>query len=143
VRSVADYHHLPGSAGAVATLIATVAVLFVLAGITLLKGKIWTGLFGLIMPLVLIFGAVRLGRPGSPWARWRYRDRPGKLAKAGRREQRLRLPVIRAKIRIQDLLTGKHDQPTISVRPVPAASAVSASQVSGVFPGPADGNSDS
>jgi hypothetical protein len=113
VKSVADYHHIPGSPAAVATLIVTVAVLFVLAGITLLKGKIWTGLLGLFVPPVFIVGAIRLGRPGSPWARWRYRERPGKLARASRREQRQRLPVIRAKFRLQDLLTGRHDQPAI------------------------------
>ena len=77
VKSVADYHHIPGSPAAVVTLILTVAVLFVLAGITLLKGKIWTGLLGLLLPLALIVGAIRLGRPGSPWARWRYPQRPG------------------------------------------------------------------
>lgn len=111
VQSVADYHHLPGSTGAVMTLIVTVAVLFVLAGITLLKGKVWTGLLGLFVPPVYIVAAIRLGRPGSPWARWRYRERPGKLAKARRREQNLRLPVIRAKSRVQDLLTGSHESP--------------------------------
>lgn len=113
VKNVADYHHMPGSRGAVVTLILTVAVLFVLAGITLLKGKVWTGLLGLFVPPVFIVGALRLGRPGSPWARWRYRERPGKLASAHRREQHLRMPVVRAKIRVQDLLTGRHDQPVL------------------------------
>ena len=113
VKSVADYHHLPGSPGAVLTLVLLLAVMFVLAGITLLKGKIWTGLVGLFVPVVLIVGAVRLGRPDSPWARWRYQKRPGKLAKAARREQRLREPVIHAKIRIQDLLAGRPDQPAL------------------------------
>jgi hypothetical protein len=111
VRSVAGYQVLPGNPGAVATLILTVAAGFVLAVITLLKGKVWTGLCGLFIPPLWVAGAVRLARPGSPWARWRYRERPARLAKAGRREQHLRLPVIRAKIRIQDLLTGRHDQP--------------------------------
>jgi len=113
VESVADYQWLPGNPGAAMTLILTVAVLFVLAAITLLKGKVWTGLFGLFLPPLFVVGAVRLARPGSPWARWRYRARPGRLARASRREQRLRLPVIRAKIRIQDLLTGRHDQPAV------------------------------
>lgn len=111
VKAVADYLRLTGNAGAGLTLIVTVAVLFVLAAITLLKGKVWTGLFGVIVPPLFIAGAVRLARPGSPWARWRYRERPGKLARADRREERLRLPVIRAKIRFQDMLTGRHDQP--------------------------------
>ncbi len=111
VKAVAEYLRLAGSAGAGLLLILTVAMLFVLAAITLLKGKVWTGLFGVLVPLLFIAGAIRLARPGSPWARWRYRGRPGKLARCDRREQRLRLPVIRAKIRFQDLLTGSHDQP--------------------------------
>jgi hypothetical protein len=121
VRGVADYHRLlPGSPGAVTTLHLVLAALFLLASVTLLKGKVWTGLFGLIMPLLLVVGAIRLARPGSPWARWRYQGRPGKLARSERREQHLRQPVIRAKIRIQDLLTGRHDQPAIGRdRPAP------------------------
>ncbi|HEX3925004.1 MAG TPA: hypothetical protein VHY31_22160 [Streptosporangiaceae bacterium] len=121
VRSMADYHRLlPGSPGAVTTLQLVLAALFLLASVTLLKGKVWTGIFGLIMPLLFVVGAVRLARPGSPWARWRYRGRPGKLARSDRREQHLRQPVIRAKIRIQDLLTGRHDQPPIGrERPAP------------------------
>lgn len=120
VQSVADYHRLPGSAGALITLSLAGAALFVLATITLLKGKVWTGLFGLFVPLLLIVGALRLARPDSPWARWRYRRRPGKLVTAQRREQRLRLPVIRAKIRIVDLLTGSHDQPPLLLQEPPA-----------------------
>jgi len=61
----------------------------------------------------MIAGAVRVARPGSPWARWRYRARPGRLATAVRREERLRLPLIRTKNRIQDVLTGSHGQPLI------------------------------
>ena len=112
VKNVADYQRLlPGTPGAVATLHVAVAVLFVLASVTLLKGKIWTGLVGLFVPPLFIVGAIRLARPGSPWARWRYRDRPGKQAKAERREQHLREPVIRLKIRVQDKMTGSHDLP--------------------------------
>ena len=107
VKSVADYQRLlPGTPGAVATLHLAVAALFLLASVTLLKGKIWTGLFGLFLPPLFIAGAIRLARPGSPWARWRYRDRPGKQAKAERRDQQLREPVIRLKIRVQDKMTG-------------------------------------
>ena len=125
VKSVPDYQRLlPGTAGAVATLHLAAAALFLLASITLLKGKIWTGLFGLFVPLAFIVGAVRLARPGSPWARWRYAGRPGKLARADGRERRLREPVIRAKVRIQDVLTGRHDQPAMAAgdyQPPPAA----------------------
>ena len=114
-EQVAGYDLLPRTAGATATLAVTVGALFLLATITLLKGKIWTGLFGIFVPLLFAIGAVRLARPGSPWARWRYRDRPRKRSRAMAREERFRQPVIRAKIRAQDLLTGHHDQPHSSV----------------------------
>ena len=114
VKNVADYQRLlPVTPGAVATLHVAVAAVFLLASMTLLKGKIWTGLFGLFVPPLFIAGAIRLARPGSPWARWRYRDRPGKQARAERREQHLRAPVIRLKMRVQDKLTGPHDLPPI------------------------------
>jgi hypothetical protein len=115
VRDVADYHHMPGGSAASATLVLVVAVLFVLAGITLLKGKGWTAIVGIVLPIALIVGAVRLARPGSPWARWRYRKQPAKLAKAVSREQRLTLPAIRFKNRLQDLLAGRHEgQPELA-----------------------------
>lgn len=85
-----------------------------LAVITLLKGKIWTGLLGLFVPPFLLIGAVRLGRPGSPWARWRYRRDRGpratrKLERAIWREVRLRRPLIRGKIWFQELISGRHE----------------------------------
>jgi hypothetical protein len=114
VKNLADYQRLlPATPGAVATLHLAVAALFLLASVTLLKGKIWTGLFGLFLPPLFIAGAIRLARPGSPWARWRYRNRPGKQAKAERRDERLREPVIRLKIRVQDKMTGAHDLPPV------------------------------
>jgi hypothetical protein len=87
-----------------------IAVLFVLAVITLLKGKIWTTLFGAFIPVLFFIGAIRLARPGSPWARWRYATRPRRLARTTRRERRLREPVNQAKMRVQDWLVGRLDQ---------------------------------
>jgi hypothetical protein len=110
VTHVDEYRLLPVAGGTLATLIIVIVVLFVLAGITLLKGKIWTGLLGLFIPPIFIIGAIRLGRPGSPWAHWRYRNRPARMARARRREERLREPVIHAKSWVQDLLAGRPDQ---------------------------------
>ena len=80
------------------TIGTSIVILLYLAliAITLLKGKVWTGLLGILIPLFLIVGAIRVGRPHSPWARWRYR--PGKrrgeakLARAQTRERRYRAP---------------------------------------------------
>lgn len=82
---------------------------FALAAVVLLKGKIWTGLVGLFFAPLLVIGAVRLSRPGAPWARWRYTDRPDKMERALSRERRLRRPVVEAKIYVQDLIAGKPD----------------------------------
>ncbi|MFG1949098.1 hypothetical protein [Nonomuraea sp. NPDC048826] len=84
-----------------------------LAVVTLLKGKIWTGMAGLFLPVLLLVGAVRLARPGSPWAHWFFVGRsPRKMAKAIHREERWRRPVIRAKIAFQEFLSGRHDLPS-------------------------------
>jgi hypothetical protein len=96
---------------AITSLSISVLVTFTLAAITLLKGKIWTGLFGLFLFPLLIVGAIRLARPGSPWARWRYQRRPHLRARAARRERRVRQPVIRFKSRIEDFLSGLRPDP--------------------------------
>ncbi|MEU5877689.1 hypothetical protein [Spirillospora sp. NPDC047279] len=81
----------------------------VLAVITLLKGKIWTGLLGLFVPIILIIGAIRIARPGSPWARWRYEPGSRKARSAQWHEERFRRPLIRVKIWVQEFIAGRHD----------------------------------
>ncbi|QCQ90627.1 hypothetical protein [Rhodococcus sp. SGAir0479] len=90
-----------------AALVALVLVNLGIAAIVILKGKIWTGLIGLFVLPVLLVGAIRLSRPGAPWARWRYVSKPRKMRRAVEREKRFRRPMIRAKIYVQDLVAGK------------------------------------
>ncbi|WP_280235956.1 hypothetical protein [Nocardia cyriacigeorgica] len=95
--------------GEIVTLIVSIVGLglqYGLAVITLLKGKFWTGFLGLFFPILLIVGAIRLGRPTAPWARWRYPPGSTKLATATAREARYREPVIRAKIAAQEFISG-------------------------------------
>ncbi|WP_406280575.1 hypothetical protein OH799_14620 [Nocardia sp. NBC_00881] len=80
-----------------------------LAAIVIVKGKIWTGLFGMFFLPLLFVGALRLSRPGAPWARWRYTDRRRLMYRSIVRERRYRRPVIRAKIFVQDMIAGKPD----------------------------------
>ncbi|MFI9510021.1 hypothetical protein [Nocardia sp. NPDC052566] len=80
-----------------------------LAAVVIAKGKIWTGLFGMFFLPLLVVGALRLSRPGAPWARWRYADRRRLMYRSIVRERRYRRPVIRAKIFVQDLIAGKPD----------------------------------
>lgn len=96
------------------TLVAVLVVIFgqlVLAAITVLKGKLWTGLVGLFFVPLLVVGAIRLARPSSPWARWRYTDKPEKQTRAWVREKRFREPVVRAKIVAQEALSGRFGVP--------------------------------
>ncbi|WP_432095914.1 hypothetical protein [Streptomyces sp. bgisy100] len=106
----ADYSADP-TPGSALLLVLFIAAELGLAVITLLKGKVWTGLLGLFLVPLLIVGAVRLSRPQAPWARWRYHDKPRRLARAARREQRWRHPVVNAKIKFQEFLSGRHDLP--------------------------------
>jgi hypothetical protein len=81
------------------------------AVVALFKGKIWTGLLGLLLPPLAEVGALRLARPNSPWARWRYPSGSRKLNRAIRREARYRQPLILLKIQFQEFISGRHDLP--------------------------------
>ncbi|TAM72521.1 MAG: hypothetical protein EPN51_02665 [Mycobacterium sp.] len=77
-----------------------------LAVVVVLKGKVWTGLLGMFLVVLLVIGAIRLSRPHAPWARWRYSTHPEKMRRALQRERRLRRPVVRAKLYLQCAIAG-------------------------------------
>ncbi|WP_018658338.1 hypothetical protein [Actinomadura flavalba] len=92
---------------AVANVTVVLLVNLTLSVVTLLKGKVWTGLLGLFIGLFSIVGAIRLARPGSPWALRRYPEDSRKLARAQRRERRLRGPIGRFGTHLGDLIAGR------------------------------------
>jgi hypothetical protein len=55
--------------------------------VCLLKGKPFTALAGALFPVVLPIGAVRLARPGSPWAIIRYRNNGDRQQRASMRHR--------------------------------------------------------
>lgn len=59
-----------------------VALNFLFSLIALSKGKARIAVFGVIVPVVALIGALRLARPGSPWARRFYRRRHRARARA-------------------------------------------------------------
>lgn len=71
-----------GSQGGWLAYTVTVVVHLALAFVCILKGKLATGLVGIVVPVVAFVGAVRLAKPTSPWARRRYAQRPHRLARA-------------------------------------------------------------
>lgn len=87
--------------------IAVIAVNLLLCVICLLKGKVVTGVTGIVLGVVAFVGAIRLAKPGSWWARRRYASRPRRAARAvnrydQRREERWN--------RLRDLVAGAPSQ---------------------------------
>lgn len=82
-----------------------------LAVVVVLKGKVWTGLLGMFIVVLLVIGAIRLSRPHAPWARWRYTTQPDKMRRALQRERILRRPVVRAKLWLQCAIAGTPSLP--------------------------------
>jgi hypothetical protein len=72
-----------GSASAVISSVLGAAFLFFLVAICFAKGRVLHGIVGFFVFPIAIYGACRLGKPSSAWARRRYGERnPGKQARA-------------------------------------------------------------
>lgn len=90
--------------------VGTLAVNALLVVITFLKSKPRLGVLGLLLPPLALVGAVRLGRPQSPWARWRYRDGSKKQARALARFQAHDRRWSRRRARFFDAVAGRPDE---------------------------------
>jgi hypothetical protein len=93
-----------------ATLITTLLVNFVLVLITFIKGKPTMAVIGFLVPFVAIFGAVRLARPHSLWARRFYRNRHKARARAALRSYRHDRRWNKPRRKLQDLIAGAPDR---------------------------------
>jgi hypothetical protein len=94
-----------------ASIAGTAVAVTVIAGLAIVcfaKGRVLLGVIGLFVPVVALAGAVRLGHPGSPWARWRYDD--ARRARAARRFATDR-PLARTRRRAADLIAGSPTEP--------------------------------
>ncbi|MGW7530354.1 hypothetical protein [Streptomyces sp. NPDC054783] len=89
--------------------LSTIGVNFLFALIALSKGKARVAVFGVIVPLVALVGAIRLARPGSPWARRFYGRRPRARAKAALRTYRHDRRWARRTRAVQDWIGGRPD----------------------------------
>ncbi|MGD9573081.1 MAG: hypothetical protein AB7V62_14445 [Thermoleophilia bacterium] len=95
-----------GETGGLAQATGVVLVHVSLSLLSVLKGKIAFGLIGLFLPPLNLIGALRLAKPTSPWARWFYRRRPRKMARAQKRYGEARTERLD---RWRDRLGGKAD----------------------------------
>jgi hypothetical protein len=100
------FWHAGGSVALHIAVASGMALTFPMAVVVVLKGKVWTGLLGMFLVILLVIGAIRLSRPHAPWARWRYSAQPDKMRRALQRERRLRRPVVRAKLWVQCAIAG-------------------------------------
>ena len=83
--------------------IAGIAINLALCLICLLKGKVVTGVVGVVIGVVALVGAIRLAKPGSWWALRRYATRPRRADRAARRYDQRRLERWN---RLRDLVAG-------------------------------------
>ncbi|MFF8727789.1 hypothetical protein ACF073_15050 [Streptomyces sp. NPDC015171] len=91
------------------TALTSIAANFVFSLIALSKGKARIAVFGVIVPLVGLVGALRLARPGSAWARRFYGSRPRARARAALRAYRHDRRWARPRRAVQDWIGGKPD----------------------------------
>lgn len=116
-------------AASVETLIGVVVLDVALAVVAALKGRRLLALIGMFVPPVSLVAATRLAAPGSPWARWRYKQGSRKLQRAAERWQRGRL----LRGRVIDALAGAPDRP-VPPRPpiaIPPSSSSAEQQQAG------------
>jgi hypothetical protein len=105
---LADINPLSGTAGeSRLSLGITLAVNALLSVMAILKGKTTLGVIGLLVPFVSLVACLRLAKPGSPWARWRYRPD----SRSARRSQRRYPPGRRTRMdAFKDFLGGTPDE---------------------------------
>ena len=118
--------------GAAAGVIAiTVVIDLCFAVVCLLKGKYWTGFFGIFVPILGVVGAIRVARPTSPWAHKRYAKKPKKMAKAQRREDHVNATWRAWREAFFDLIAGKPHLPSVTTTAGAAEPADAAEQPAG------------
>jgi hypothetical protein len=75
-----------GSVEAILGSILSALIVFLLVAICFAKGRVMHGCLGFFLFPIALYGACRLGKPGSAWARRRYGERkPRKQARADAR----------------------------------------------------------
>ncbi|MFD8144358.1 hypothetical protein [Streptomyces sp. NPDC059708] len=99
----------PGERHSRGLVVMNTATNFFLALVALWKGKPRTAVFGTVIPFVALIGAVRLARPGSPYAKRFYVHRPRARAKAGLRAFHHDRRWARPRRRFENFISGLSD----------------------------------
>jgi hypothetical protein len=95
-----------------ASVLGTAAIVVVCLSLSIIcfaKGRVALGVFGLFIPLVSLYGVVTLGRPESPWSKWRYDDDKRRRAQERFADDR---PLVRLRRRLADMIAGAPSPPS-------------------------------
>ncbi|WP_128376137.1 hypothetical protein [Streptomyces cavernae] len=90
-------------------LLLTLVFNFLLVLVALVKGKFLMAVIGTLVPVVALIGALRLARPGSPWAKRAYRRRPRARARSILRSFHHDRRWAGRSRRFQDMIGGRPD----------------------------------
>ncbi|MEU1086520.1 hypothetical protein ABZ401_06735 [Streptomyces sp. NPDC005892] len=91
-------------------LVLTMVVNFLFVLVTLFKGKARMAVVGALVPFVAVIGALRLARPGSPWAKRFYGRRHRARARAVLRAYHHDVRWAGPRRKFQDLIGGAPDR---------------------------------
>jgi lysyl-tRNA synthetase class 2 len=104
-RSIDEVGDLVGLSRSVGVVLLMATSVFVI--ITYLKGKLFMGTLGIFLLPIAIVGALRLAKPGSPWAYLHYKRSPLKMERARRRDETFYRRWRERKHYVWDLIGGK------------------------------------
>lgn len=90
---------------------ANVAINLPIVIIAALKGRFYIAVFGVFIPALALFGAIRVAKPDSVWARRFYEPSGKKWQRAQRRQQKYRSRWRTRKERVWDIIGGKTGRP--------------------------------
>jgi lysyl-tRNA synthetase class 2 len=98
------------------TAMAIFSIHIALVVVTLLKGKVWFGLIGIVVSFVALVCAIRLAKPRSPWARRFYKPGSRRLQRAEERQRRHDARWGAKTKKLLDLIGGAPSAPEPEVR---------------------------
>jgi len=117
-----------GDVSAILGTVLSALVVFLLVAICFAKGRVLHGSIGFFIFPIALYGACRLGKPGSAWARRRYGERrPGKQERAEARFPRDRRTE-RFKEAFRDIVGGKPSEGIAAARDEAFAATKEASE---------------
>jgi hypothetical protein len=116
VFGVHPFESTGNESGSALATIATGLLVLLTVGICFLKGRNLHGILGFFLYPIALYGACRIGKPDSAWARHRYGERrPKKQAKAEQRFHKGRRTE-RFKNAFRDMVGGKPSEGVVATR---------------------------